>query len=99
MKELLGDTVATWGKRKRCRYCHSTTNAEAPCCDACGFDFTGTPMALRFQAPWKGRIIAAGTGLVAAAMRGFFALRHRISPRLITGKHRTFGHARSLRMG
>jgi len=65
MKELLSSTVASWGKKKVCRHCRSTTNAEAPCCDACGFDFTATPVALRFQAPWKGRIIAAGTGLVA----------------------------------
>jgi hypothetical protein len=71
MKKLLGSTVVTWGKRKRCRYCLSTTNAEAPCCEACGFDFTGTPQALRFQAPWKGRIIAAGSGLVAVAMAWF----------------------------
>ena len=70
MKELLS-TVATWGKKKRCRYCRSTTNAEAPCCEACGFDFTATPLALRFQAPRKGRIIAAGTGLVAVAMVWF----------------------------
>ena len=69
MKGLL--SVATPAKKKRCRYCHSTTNTEAPCCDACGFDFTGTPLALRFQAPWKGRIIAAGTGLVAVAMVWF----------------------------
>ena len=71
MKELLSSAVATCGQRKRCRYCGSTTNAEAPCCDACGFDFTATPLALRFQAPWKGRIIAAGTGLVAVAMVWF----------------------------
>ncbi len=71
MKELLSSTVATLAKKKRCRYCHSSTNAEAPCCDACGFDFTGTPLALRFQAPWKVRIIAAGTGLVAVAMVWF----------------------------
>jgi hypothetical protein len=71
MKELLSNTVATWGKTKQCRHCRSMTNAAAPCCDACGFDFTGTPLALRFQASWKGRIIAAGTGLLAAAMMWF----------------------------
>jgi hypothetical protein len=58
-------------KTKRCRYCRSTTNAEAPCCDACGFDFTATPLTLRFHAPLKGRMIAAGTGLVAVAMVWF----------------------------
>jgi len=58
-------------KRKRCRYCRSTTNAEAPCCDACGFDFTATPLARRFQAPWKGRTFAAGTGFTALVMAWF----------------------------
>jgi hypothetical protein len=72
MKQMLNSTVAAWGKRKRCRYCGSTTNAEAPCCDACGFDFTATPLALRFQAPWKSRIVTAGTGLVAMAMVWLF---------------------------
>jgi len=67
VKVLLSSRVAAWGKRKRCRYCRSTTNAAAPCCDACGFDFTGTPLPLRFQGPWKGRMIAAGTGLIAVA--------------------------------
>lgn len=71
MKDLLSNTVASRVNRKRCRYCHSTTNAEAPCCDACGFDFTATPLALRFQASWKGRIFAAGTGMVAVAMVWF----------------------------
>lgn len=52
--------VASWDKKKRCRYCHSMTNAEAPCCEACGFEFASTPLALRFPAPWKGRVIAAG---------------------------------------
>lgn len=66
MKDLLRLGV-TWGKRKQCRQCHSTTNADAPCCDACGFDFTATPLALRFQASWNSRIIAAGTGLLGAA--------------------------------
>lgn len=68
MKGLLNSTTATWGTRKRCRYGRSTTNAAAPCCDACGFDFTATPIALRFHVPWKSRIIAAGAGLVAVAM-------------------------------
>jgi hypothetical protein len=71
MEELLSSTVATRGKRKQCRYCLSMTNTEAPCCEACGFDFTATPQALRFQAPWKGRMIAAGTGLFAVAMVWF----------------------------
>ena len=70
MKVLLG-TVATLGKRKRCRHCQSMTNAAAPCCDACGFDFTCTPFALRFEAPRKGRIILAATGLVAVAIAWF----------------------------
>jgi len=65
---LLGSAVVAWGSRKRCRYCHSTTNAAAPCCEACGFDFTNTPPALRFKAPWKGRIIVAATGVSAVAM-------------------------------
>lgn len=64
MKKLLSH-------KERCRYCHLATNALAPCCDACGFDFTGTPLTLRFQAPWKRRIIATGTGLVAVAMVWF----------------------------
>jgi hypothetical protein len=71
MRELFSNVVATLGKRKRCRYCHATTNAEAPCCDACGFDFTATPPALRFQTSRRGRIIAAGSGLVAVAMVWF----------------------------
>ena len=71
MKELPGNCVAIGVKRKRCRYCRSTTNAQAPCCDACGFDFTATPFALRFHASWKGRMIAAGTAMVAVAMVWF----------------------------
>src|SRR5258707_6356625 len=59
-------------------------NAEAPCCDACGFDFTDTPLALLFQAPWKVRVIAAGTGLVAVAKVWFLRLKHRSSPRPIS---------------
>ena len=71
MKELLSNTVSNRVTKKRCRYCRSTTNAQAPCCDACGFDFTAIPFALRFRASWKGRMIAGGTGMVAAAMVWF----------------------------
>jgi hypothetical protein len=44
--------------RKQCRHCRSTTNAEAPYCDACGCVFAEVPPVLRYQANWKGFVAA-----------------------------------------
>jgi hypothetical protein len=61
--------------RKECRQCRSISNAEAPYCEACGCDFEPTPETSQSSiqwfgkpATWKGRMIAIGSGLSAAAV-------------------------------
>jgi hypothetical protein len=51
--------------RKQCRECRSTTNAEAPYCDACGCVFAEVQPVLLHAASWKGRIIAIAFGAIA----------------------------------
>lgn len=58
--------------RKRCRECGSTSNIEAPWCDACGCPFVQASRGGDAGDTWKGRIlsISCGSLLIAAAIYG-----------------------------
>ncbi len=57
--------------RKQCRQCRSTTNPEAPYCEACGCVFVPATPVDRQAACWQGRVIAIASGLIVAV---FFRL-------------------------
>ena len=56
--------------RKQCRECRSTSNVEAPYCDACGCSFAGVSPLPDAQNKWQGRVISivCGSVLLAAAV-------------------------------
>jgi len=56
---------------KKCRECRSMINVDAPYCCACGYQFPfarPAPDPPRGRPTWKGRIAAAGCGLLAATI-------------------------------
>ena len=56
-------------RAKRCLECHSMSSADAPYCDACGYQFRARPETRR----WKYRLAAALTGLAVAVARQYLA--------------------------
>lgn len=54
--------------RKQCRHCRSTTNTDAPYCDACGCVFAEVPPRLPHAAFWSSRVIAIALGLLVAVI-------------------------------
>ena len=54
--------------KQECRQCRTTTDSDAPYCDACGCEFTETPTPPRGKATWKGRAVAIACGLVAGVI-------------------------------